>query len=133
MKKAVLFLGLALSVGNFVASCSSDRDSEVVSNRYNVVGKWEFSEYYYENSWKSMSILEQYIELKEDGSYSTNYLGYNDSGTYTYNGKDLVITKSKDYGDTHIRIKSMNDTSAEVELFEPTNPNEYISFRLKKR
>ncbi|MDY3512723.1 hypothetical protein [Riemerella phage vB_RanS_GDF21] len=133
MKKALLFFALSSATLGTFTSCSRDDDSTTVaSNRYNVTGNWSFSEYKSDGVWKSMSILKYYINLNADGTYTTNYLGVKDSGTYTYDGKDLVVTKSNAYDPTYIRILSIEGNNAQVELFNPKNPSDKIEFKLVK-
>lgn len=132
MRKLILFLGLTLAVGSISVSCSRDDEKTSVTKRYNVVGKWKFSEYYDEGNWKDMGILKQYIDLKEDNSYQTNFLNVPDKGTYTYDGNDLIVTKSDSYGNNNIRIKNMTEDYAEVEVSREGSQEDKAMFRLRK-
>lgn len=136
MKKFLLISILSLFTAFSIVSCSSDRDDDTteLQARYNVTGTWDFAQYKNESGvWTSMSVLGYYIKFNSDNTYSTNYLGEADAGTYTYDKKDLIITTSPEFGTSHIKIVSMTSTDAEAYMFDPADPADRIELRFKKR
>lgn len=134
MKKLVLFALLSFTVlGN--VSCSRDNDdvkTTETTKKNEIVGTWDFYQYKLDGVWKSMEVLKYDITLNSDGTYTTNYLGVRDAGTYTYSG-DIIITKSNYYDAKHIKVKSISGGIGEVEIFDPKNSSDKAEIRLKKR
>lgn len=133
MKKLLLTSVLAFATLGTVTSCSSDRDEPTTTQtpKYAVSGTWDFTQYY-DTTWEDMSMLKYYITIKSDNTYTTNYLGTNDSGTYTYDNADMLVLKSN-ISTNNIRIVSMTSTDAQIEMYNNSNPSDVAKFKLKRR
>ncbi len=133
MKKILFFSFLALTAVS-VTSCSRDEATSTTPQpKYDVVGNWKMNEYKNAaGAWQSMQMLNYYINLKSDGTYTTNYMGTPDGGTYKYDNNSQVVTTSPTYGKSIINIKTMTGTNAEVSMYKESAPADVVDLRLVK-
>lgn len=136
MKKTIVVFSLSLlTLGGVFTSCSGNDDDkkteeQVPAKKYDVVGYWQMKEFKQNGNWVNISNLNYYIDLKADGTYETNYLGANDSGTYTYDNNDIVETQSPTYDPLTVEIVMMTDTDAHVKVYESDNPSAVREIKL---
>jgi hypothetical protein len=100
MKNFIFSLLLLASIGLFFTSCSKDDSNEISAS--SLVGKWTVASYQianFENSGETIddtknAAVRPIIEIKSDGTLTSNLFGSVATMTYTVKGDEIVLNKA---------------------------------------
>ncbi|AKH95230.1 hypothetical protein HZP84_08060 [Elizabethkingia anophelis] len=134
MKRTIKILAIAIAtLGVVTTSCSSNRDDEHQTAKYNVTGNWHITAYIDSlGNVADHSKDNYYMEFDKDMSYITNYLDQNVSGKYVYEGSDRVIVSTNVKGKVYYKITKMTGNELELTTYTPDGQDAGETYRLKK-
>ncbi|OPC04819.1 hypothetical protein BAS09_03785 [Elizabethkingia ursingii] len=134
MKKTIKILAIAIAtLGVVTTSCSSKRDEEHQTTKYNVTGNWQIMAYI-DSLGKVVDHSKDtyYMEFDKDMSYLTTYLDQNVSGKYVYEGTDRIVVTTTTGKKIYYKVVSMNSNTLEITSYDPSNDKATEGFRLKR-
>ncbi|MCW2462423.1 hypothetical protein CMU89_00715 [Elizabethkingia anophelis] len=134
MKRTIKILAIAIAtLGVVTTSCSSNRDDEHQTAKYNVTGNWHITAYIDSLGNVADHSKDNYhMEFNNDMSYITNYLNQNVSGKYVYEGSDRVIVSTNIKGKVYYKITKMTGNELELTTYTPDGQDAGETYRLKK-